>query len=109
MIFDQSLGSYSYGEPVIFFGQEQTKRRRRRKRGGVKRNKNKRKWAARLLAKGEESDVEAEEDADTEAPSEEDEDAPLEADSSSCNGAENEGAEIFRAEDFPRLGKLVRN
>jgi len=88
MVFEQSL---------IVDGNEQSKRRRRRKRGGVKRNKNKRAQAAALLAKAEACD-----DVDTDAPSEDDDDAPL-ADSSSSNGAEAEGTEMFKEEDFPQL------
>jgi hypothetical protein len=112
-----AAAGYPSGAPLMFVdqsllmnGEEQIKRRRRRKRGGVKRNKNKRARAAAeaaLLAKGDEAEPEAEEDVDTEAPSEEDEDAPLEADSSSCNGAEHDGSEIFREEDFPQLGSPV--
>jgi len=102
MVFDQS---------VVINGQEQTRRRRRRKRGGVKRNKNKRARAAAeaaaLLAKDEEDELEAGEEADTETPSEADEDDLLEADSSSCNGEENERAEMFREKDFPQLGNLL--
>jgi len=112
-------GSYPSLGPMMFVdqsliasGNDQTKRRRRRKRGGVKRNKNKRARAAAeaaaLLGKNE-GEFEDEEDADTDAPSEESEDTPLEADSSSCNGAEHEGAEILKEEDFPQLGSPVKH
>jgi hypothetical protein len=92
--------SYHYVEPLMAFdqslmmnGYDHTRRRRRRKRGGVKRNKGKRARAAALLGKGGEA--------------EEDEDAPLEADSSSCNGVEQDAAEMFREEEFPQLGSLT--
>jgi len=98
---------YQAAAPLMVFGQaleapqDACQKRRRRKRGGVRRNKNKRAQAAALLAK--EGEFEA--DADTDAPSEADDadDAPLEEDSSSSNGAEVEGAEMFKEEDFPQL------
>jgi hypothetical protein len=97
---------------LIAYGNEQSKRRRRRKRGGVKRNKNKRALAAAeaaaLLGKSGTEFAQGD-DADTDAPSEEDDVAPLEADSSSCNGAEREGVELFKEEDFPQLGSPMRN
>jgi len=103
MAFDQTLTAHS---------NEQSKRRRRRKRGGVKRNKNKRAQAtaeaAALLGKNG-MEFEEGDDADTDAPSEKDEITPLEADSSSCSGAEHEGMELFKEEDFPQLGSPIRN
>jgi len=90
---------------------EPAKRRRHRKRGGVKRNKRKMAQAAAeavLLGKSGKAFEEGD-DADTDAPSEEDGVAPLEADSSSCNDAEREGVELFKEEDFPRLGSPVRS
>lgn len=89
----------SSSAPVMVFEQDApSKRRRRRKRGGVKRNKNKRAAAAAAAALLKEED----DDEDTDAPSEED-NAPL--DSSSSNGAEAEGAEILKTDDFPQLLK----
>merc|ERR1719158_2286718 len=112
-------GSYPSLGPMMFVdqslianGNDQTKRRRRRKRGGVKRNKNKRARAAAeaaaLLGK-DGMEFEEGDEADTDAPSEEDGITPLEADSSSCNGAEHEGVELFKEEDFPQLGNPMRN
>jgi len=98
--------TYASPAPVMFLeqsligqGDEPTKRRRRRKRGGVKRNKNKR---AQAEAAKQAAGLEVCDDADTDAPSE-DENTPLGADSSSCNGAEAEGPEMFKEEDFPQL------
>jgi hypothetical protein len=85
---------------------EASKKRRRRKRGGVKRNKSKRAAAAAAAAgflEKEEVELEECDDADTDAPSEEDDNAQLDADSSSSNGAEVEGGEVFKEEDFPQL------
>lgn len=102
------LGS-AFGAPAMVFeqtfqGVECTKRRRRRKRGGVKRNKNKRAAAAAALLAKEAAELEAcDDDYDTDAPSEEEEITPLEVDSSSSNGADAEGAEVFKEEDFPQL------
>jgi len=101
---DHGISYQSAGHMIAFeqssmaVGYDQAKRRRRRKRGGVKRNKAKRarEAAAALLAK---------EDVDTDAPSEDDDDTPL--DSSSSNGAEADGTEIFKEEDFPRLVATV--
>jgi len=88
----------SFEHSLVAQGSEPSKRRRRRKRGGVKRNKNKRAQAAAALIAKEACD-----DADTDAPSEEDDNAQLDADSSSSNGAEVEGGEVFKEEDFPQL------
>jgi len=100
----QSAGAMMMFEQSSNLGNDQSKRRRRRKRGGVKRNKAKRAReaaAAALLAK--EYD-----DEDTDAPSEDGDDTPLEADSSSCNGAEAEGTEIFKEDNFPQLMTTAR-
>jgi len=94
MVFEQSL---------VAQGDEPARRRRRRKRGGVKRNKNKRAQAALVGLAKEAGGLEVCDDADTDAPSEENYNTPLGADSSSCNGAEAEGAELFKEDDFPQL------